>query len=97
MFVFLSKGGVLVIPILFCSVVALAIFLERVIRFAHMRKRGRGLEHKVAEKLTSDNDRDAMEIAGASDSPMGRVLVQGGSLAFWSHPDSGSMDLGRSP
>jgi len=76
MFVFLSKGGVLVIPILFCSVVALAIFLERVIRFAHMRKRGRGLEHKVAEKLTSDNDRDAMEIAGASDSPMGRVLVQ---------------------
>ena len=76
MFLFLAKGGVLVIPILFCSVVALAIFLERVIRFARMRKRGNGLELKVAEKLKTNNDQEALEIAGASDSPMGRVLVQ---------------------
>jgi len=34
---FLAKGGVLVTPILFCSVMALAIFLERLIRFARMR------------------------------------------------------------
>ncbi len=76
MFVFLAKGGVLVIPILFCSVVALAIFLERVICFARMRKRGSGLEQKVAEKLKRNNDQEALAIAGASDSPMGRVLVQ---------------------
>jgi len=76
MFVFFAKGGVLVIPILFCSIVALAIFLERVIRFARMHKRGSGLEHKVAEKLKSNNDQEALAIAGASDSPMGRVLVQ---------------------
>jgi len=76
MFVFLAKGGVLVIPILFCSIVALAIFLERVIRFARMHKRGSGLELKVVEKLKSNNDLEALEIAGASDSPMGRVLVQ---------------------
>ncbi len=73
---FLAKGGVLVIPILFCSVVALAIFVERVIRFAQMHKRGSGLEHKVAETLQHNNDREALEIASASDSPMGRVLVQ---------------------
>jgi biopolymer transport protein ExbB len=36
---FLAKGGVLVTPILFCSVMALAIFLERLIRFARMRSR----------------------------------------------------------
>lgn len=73
---FLAKGGVLVIPILFCSVVALAIFLERIIRFMRMSKRGSGLEYKVAEKLKRNNDREALEVAGASDSPMGRVLVQ---------------------
>jgi len=76
MFVFLAKGGVLVIPILFCSVVALAIFLERVICFARMHKRGSGLEHKVAEKMKNNSDQEALAIAGASDSPMGRVLVQ---------------------
>jgi biopolymer transport protein ExbB len=41
-----------------------------------MRKRGSALEHKVVEKLKSNNDQEALEIAGASDSPMGRVLVQ---------------------
>jgi len=76
MFVFLAKGGVLVIPILFCSVVALAIFLERLIRFTRMRKRGEGLDLKVAEKLKNNQDREAYEIAGSSNSPMGRVLVQ---------------------
>ncbi len=76
MFEFLAKGGVLVIPILFCSVVALAIFVERVIRFARMHKRGSGLELKVVEKMKNNNDHEALEIAGASDSPMGRVLVQ---------------------
>ncbi len=76
MFAFLAKGGVLVIPIIFCSVVALAIFVERVIRFARMHKRGSGLELKVAERMKNNNDHEALEMAGASDSPMGRILAQ---------------------
>jgi len=76
MFLFLANGCVLDIPIFFFSEVALAIFLERVIRFARMRKRGNGLELKVAEKMKTNDDQEALEIAGASDSPMGRVLVQ---------------------
>jgi len=76
MFAFLAKGGVLVVPILFCSVVALAIFLERVIRFMRMSKRGRGLEIGVSEKLNANDDQGALKIATASDSPMGRVLAQ---------------------
>ena len=76
MIAFLSKGGVLVIPILFCSVVALAIFLERIIRFTRMRNRGRGLEKKVVERLKNNQDQKAHELASASDSPMGRVLSQ---------------------
>ena len=76
MFELLSKCGVLVIPILFCSVVALAIFLERIIRFTRMRNRGRGLEKKVVERLKNNQDQKAHELARASDSPMGRVLSQ---------------------
>jgi len=73
---FLSKGGVLVIPILFCSVLALAIFTERLIRFARMRRRGLGLATKVALHLKNEEEPQAYELARKSDSPMGRVLAQ---------------------
>ena len=73
---FLAKGGVLVTPILFCSVLGLAIFLERLIRFARMRSRGAGLAKKIAHLLKNGEDHEAYELAGSSNSPMGRVLTQ---------------------
>ncbi len=73
---FLSKGGVLVIPILLCSVFALAIFLERIIVFARMRSRGRGIDRKVAELILARKDEEAKQAAMDSDSPMGRVLAR---------------------
>ncbi len=73
---FLYKGGVLVIPILLCSVFALAIFLERLIRFIHLRKQGRGLAEKVAAAVKKGDDEQARNLVDASDSPMGKVLAQ---------------------
>jgi biopolymer transport protein ExbB len=73
---FLVKGGVLVIPILLCSVFALAIFLERLIRFARLRKRGEGLARKVAQLTTQGDDQQAYAAAQESDSPMGRILAE---------------------
>ena len=73
---FLSKGGVLVGPILICSVIALAIFLERLIRFARSRIRDHALVEKIALHVKNREDKQAYEAAGASDSPMGRILSQ---------------------
>lgn len=73
---FLAKGGVLVIPILLCSVLALAIFLERIIRFARMRSRGAGLAEKVAGLLADGKKQEALKVAVESNSPMGRILIQ---------------------
>ncbi len=73
---FLSKGGILVMPILLCSVLALAIFLERVIRFYRLRRRGDGLAEKISRYLDNGNETAAREEAQSSDSPMGRILVQ---------------------
>jgi len=73
---FISKGGILVIPILLCSVIAMAIFLERIISFARMRSRGRELDQKVASFLMEKKDDEAATAAQSSDSPMGRVLTQ---------------------
>jgi len=73
---FISKGGILVIPILLCSVIALAIFVERLIRFTLMKSRGAGLAEKVAALLKEGNEQKALDLAQNSKSPMGRVLVQ---------------------
>ena len=71
---FLAKGGILVGPILFCSVLALAIFLERLIRFARTRIRGFGLVEKVAQYVRDDEHSKALELAKVSKSPMGHIL-----------------------
>jgi biopolymer transport protein ExbB len=72
---FLSKGGVLVVPILLCSVLALAIFLERLIRFARLRIGGNGLVQKIARHVKNGEDQQAYELAGKSNTPMGRILA----------------------
>ena len=74
---FLAKGGILVTPILLCSVLALAIFAERVIRFAILRKRGRHVAERVADAVKSGDMAGARQAAGESRSPMGRILAQG--------------------
>jgi biopolymer transport protein ExbB len=74
---FLAKGGVLVVPILFCSVLAFAIFAERFIRFALLRRRGRSVADRVALSVQSDDRDGAKQTAQMSQSPMGRILVQG--------------------
>ncbi|MCG2777378.1 MAG: MotA/TolQ/ExbB proton channel family protein [Desulfobacterales bacterium] len=72
---FLAKGGVLVVPILFCSVLALAIFLERLIRFAKIRIRGFKLVEKVAQHLRDNEHTKALDLARGSRSPMGHILA----------------------
>lgn len=71
---FLSKGGILVIPILFCSVLVLAIFFERVIRYAVNRSRGKDIEFKVADLVAGGDVDQALDLSRESRSPMGRVL-----------------------
>ena len=73
---FLSKGGILVWPIFLCSVVALAIFLERLISFSRLRVRGYGLVKKIARHVKNGEDQQAYELAGKSNTPMGRILGQ---------------------
>jgi biopolymer transport protein ExbB len=73
---FLAKGGVLVGPILFCSVLALAIFLERLIRFSRIRIRGFGMVQKMAQHVRVGEQDKALAVARESRSPMGRVLGQ---------------------
>jgi len=71
---FLAKGGLLVWPILFCSVLALAIFVERLIFFARVRIRGIGLVEKVIQCARKGKDQLAIDMVKKSNCSMGRVL-----------------------
>lgn len=71
------KGGVLMTPILLCSVLALAIFLERLIRFSLLWRRGRGVAQRVTAKIEAGDAAGAKAEALASRSPLGRILAHG--------------------
>ncbi|NLI82398.1 MAG: MotA/TolQ/ExbB proton channel family protein [Deltaproteobacteria bacterium] len=73
---FLEKGGIVMYPILACSVLALAIFVERMIRFSRVQDRGAGLAETIAAMLKEGKEEEARGVAEASNSPMGRVLAQ---------------------
>ncbi|GAB6905798.1 MotA/TolQ/ExbB proton channel [Desulfosarcina cetonica] len=76
MFELLAKGGVLVGPILLCSVIALALFLERLVRLGRVRIRGNGLVGGIIQLLKKGEDQQAYALASQDPSPMGRVLTQ---------------------
>jgi biopolymer transport protein ExbB len=73
---FIAKGGILVGPILLCSVVALALFLERLVRLGRVKIRGNGLVAGICRHLKSGEDHQAYELASRDASPMGRILTQ---------------------
>jgi biopolymer transport protein ExbB len=76
MFDFLAKGGMIVIPIMLCSVLAFTIFIERIINFAKMRRKGSGIAEKTARFLEQGDEKQAYETVNGSGSPMGNVLSQ---------------------
>ena len=71
----LYKGGILVGPILFCSVLALAIFVERLIYFSRLKSHEDAVTAEVVGLVRKGNYPEAGVIAGQSDSPMGRILA----------------------
>jgi biopolymer transport protein ExbB len=73
---FLQKGGILVVPILFCSVLGLAFFLERLARFGKLEIGGNGFLERVIRHLKNGEDHQAYELAAAKSMPLARILVQ---------------------
>ncbi len=73
----IQKGGILVYPIILCSVIALAIFIERLIQFWLHERKGRNVASYVEEYLKTNKLQEAKETAQKSNSPMGRVLSKG--------------------
>jgi biopolymer transport protein ExbB len=64
-------------PILICSILALALFTERSIRFQILNRRGRSIAARVARFVEAGDREGAGKAAMGSRSPMGRILQRG--------------------
>ncbi len=72
---FFDKGGICMWPILFCSILMLAIFGERLWRLSRVRLAGEDLAERVARALSTGQMDLARQEASDDDGPLGRVLA----------------------
>jgi biopolymer transport protein ExbB len=76
-FEFLARGGVLMIPILLGSVIALAIFLERIWSLQEQRILPTGLIDRILEATRKKEIKQARDECLKSNTALGRLLLAG--------------------
>jgi len=74
---FFAKGGVVMYPILLCSILALAIFLERLWSLARQRVVPASLFSEIERLVAVDRRQEAIGLCRASDSALGRIMLAG--------------------
>lgn len=74
---FLEKGGVLMVPILAFSVVALAVFLERTIRLQSGTVVPRAFLDLISKKVKERKAEEALTLCEGNESALSRVLASG--------------------
>lgn len=74
---FLAKGGVLIIPILLCSIIALGVFLERLWALRRVRILPEIFLQKATRLIHTRKFEQAADLCERSDSSVARVLASG--------------------
>lgn len=69
------RGGPLMYPILFCSIIGWAIFMERFFAYFQIRRELFRLRTKVSDLLHSNQPEVALELCQQGKSPLARILM----------------------
>ncbi len=77
MFEFLLKGGPLMWPIALCSVVLVAIILERICQFYRMRVRIPNISSRVKGLLQGGRSDEALKLCESASDPISHILAIG--------------------
>jgi len=77
MFDFFLKGGVLMWPIILCSIVAITIILERFYRFYGVKTKIPNLFSKVKKLLQENKPDEALKLCEDISSPVAHILAVG--------------------
>lgn len=71
------KGGVIMWPILLCSILAFAIILERLIYFSIIKVDGENFLGLIKDKISKHQIQDALVICDRTNSPVAKILKAG--------------------
>jgi biopolymer transport protein ExbB len=77
MFEIVRRGGVLMWPIILCSIVALAIIIERLVQVRRAGKLTRAFLAKVEQALVSGQSAEVEKLSNSSEGPMASVFRAG--------------------
>ena len=76
-FELMSKGGIVMIPIFLCSVIALTVIFERLYYFFKINEDPQKLYGSLKELLNEGQHSQALELCRNSNGPVGRLLSAG--------------------
>jgi biopolymer transport protein ExbB len=77
LFTLLAQGGVLMIPLLICSIVLVYVFVERLMFIRKAAAVDPGFMGRIREQLASGNTTTAKEICKTANTPVARVIEKG--------------------
>jgi len=77
LFTLLAQGGVLMIPLLICSIVLVYVFVERLMFIRKAAAVDPGFMGRIREQLASGNTGTAKEICKTANTPVARVIEKG--------------------
>lgn len=72
---FFTRGGPLMYPILLCSVIGWAIFMERIFVFIKIRRKLRLLQSVVIGLLQEEKAKEAVDLCAQKKSPLAKILL----------------------
>ncbi len=86
-FGFLCKGGPVMVPLMACSIVSVAVMIERYIRLKEASGDSAGLMARVENSLALGKPREAIQTCERTGTPLGSMLA-GGLMCAQSDPKS---------
>ncbi|MDA3903673.1 MAG: MotA/TolQ/ExbB proton channel family protein [Desulfuromusa sp.] len=72
---FFTRGGPLMYPILLCSVIGWAIFMERIFAFIKVRRHLIPLQNSVKGFLQKDQAKEAVDLCTQQKTPLAKILL----------------------
>lgn len=80
-FSFLCKGGPVMVPLMACSIISVAVMIERYLRLKESSGDSTGLMVRVENNLTLGKYREAVQTCERAGTPVGSMLASGISCA----------------
>ena len=77
LFILLTKGGYMMIPLIILWVIAVYIFIERILVLKHASKTPENFQNEIREKVQLGSINEAKLVCSKVDTPVARMIEKG--------------------